>query len=91
MTRNLSREIRIRHADRAEDILDTQSLLARKGFRNDTSLLFYNHHEAHALPALFYTDWNDALLVTADGGGDNVNYRSPLLCRQKAHDALWRR
>jgi len=74
MTRNLSREIRIRNADRAEDILDSHALLAQFGFRSDTSVLFYNHHEAHALPALFYTDWDDALLVTADGGGDNVNY-----------------
>ena len=35
---------------------------------------FYNHHEAHALPALFYSPWKDALLVTADGGGDTVHY-----------------
>ncbi|MCW5771512.1 MAG: hypothetical protein KIT16_07760 [Rhodospirillaceae bacterium] len=35
---------------------------------------FFNHHEAHALPTLFHTDWNDALLYTADGGGDNVQY-----------------
>ena len=74
MTRNLSREIRIRHADCAEDILDTHALLAHAGLRSDASVHFYNHHEAHALPALFYTDWDDALLVTADGGGDNVNY-----------------
>ena len=35
---------------------------------------FYNHHKAHALPTLFYTDWDDALMVTSDGGGDNVNH-----------------
>ena len=35
---------------------------------------FYNHHKAHALPTLFYTDWDDALMVTADGGGDNINH-----------------
>lgn len=74
LTRNLSREIRIRKAGRAEDILDPIALLAQGGFRPDTSVIFYNHHEAHALPALFYTDWDDALVVTADGGGDNVNY-----------------
>ena len=33
-------------------------------------MFFYNHHESHALAPLFYTDWEDALLVTADGGGD---------------------
>lgn len=35
---------------------------------------FFNHHLAHALPALFHTDWDDALVWTADGGGDNVQY-----------------
>ena len=45
------------------------------GFRSDASPFFYNHHEAHALPALFYSpNWDDALIVTADGGGDNVHY-----------------
>ena len=44
------------------------------GFRPDTKYHFANHHEAHALPALFFTDWQDALIVTADGIGDNVSY-----------------
>ena len=35
---------------------------------------FFNHHLAHALPTLFHTDWDDALLYTADGGGDHVQY-----------------
>jgi len=35
---------------------------------------FFNHHEAHALPSLFHTYWDAALLYTADGGGDNVQY-----------------
>ena len=35
---------------------------------------FSNHHEAHAVPPLFYSPWDEALLVTADGGGDTVNY-----------------
>jgi len=83
MTRNLNREIRVRKADRAEDILDTDTLLARIGLRSDTSVLFYNHHEAHALPTLFYTDWDDALLVTADGGGDNVNYSHRYFAERK--------
>jgi carbamoyltransferase len=40
------------------------------GFRDDTKVFLYNHREAHAL----YSDWNDALLVTADASGDTVNY-----------------
>ena len=43
-------------------------------FRPDTQIHFANHHEAHALAALFYTDWNDALIYTSDGIGDNVSY-----------------
>ncbi|MFZ5693793.1 MAG: carbamoyltransferase C-terminal domain-containing protein [Pseudomonadota bacterium] len=65
---------RHRTAD-AEQFYDSAALLRDKGFRDGTQSFFYNHHEAHALPALFYSpDWDDALLVTADGGGDNVHY-----------------
>lgn len=59
---------------RVEDIFDVAALRRDNGFRDGTLVYFFNHHEAHALPALFYTDWDDALLVTADGGGDTVNY-----------------
>ena len=48
--------------------------LAENGFRADTQLHFVNHHEAHGLAALFFTDWDDALIYTADGVGDNVSY-----------------
>ena len=48
--------------------------LAENGFRADAKLHFVNHHEAHALGALFFTDWDDALIYTADGVGDNVSY-----------------
>src|SRR5262249_25158872 len=48
--------------------------IAENGFRPGTPLHFGNHHEAHALSALFFTDWDDALTYTADGVGDNVSY-----------------
>jgi len=48
--------------------------LAQNGFRPNAKLHFVNHHEAHGLAALFYTDWDDALIYTADGIGDNVSY-----------------
>src|SRR5512139_1661672 len=47
---------------------------ANSGYRPDFVTAFYNHHEGHALPALFYSPWDNALIVTADGGGDNVHY-----------------
>ena len=48
--------------------------LKDNSFRPDTQIHFVNHHESHALAALFYTDWNDALVYTSDGIGDNVSY-----------------
>jgi carbamoyltransferase len=54
--------------------LDIESFQRDGGFRPDVVTSFYNHHEAHALPALFYSPWKDALIVTADGGGDTVHY-----------------
>jgi carbamoyltransferase len=55
-------------------LFDVGSFQRDNGFRPDVITSFYNHHEAHALPTLFYSPWTDALLVTADGGGDTVHY-----------------
>lgn len=55
-------------------IIDHERFLEIYGFKTGTPLHFANHHLSHALPTLFYTDWDDALLYTADGGGDNVQY-----------------
>jgi carbamoyltransferase len=59
---------------RVEDIFDVPAFRRDQGLRDDAAVYFHNHHLGHALPTLFYTDWDDALLVTADGGGDNTNY-----------------
>ncbi|HZT89562.1 MAG TPA: carbamoyltransferase C-terminal domain-containing protein [Stellaceae bacterium] len=58
----------------AYDIFDAAAFLADLGLRPDARLFFSNHHLAHALPALFFTDWDEALLYTADGAGDQVYY-----------------
>ena len=52
------------------------------------SALFFNHHFAHALGALFHTDWQDALIYTADGMGDLVSYSARLL-KDGAIQELW--
>jgi predicted NodU family carbamoyl transferase len=57
-----------------DDIFKVDKFRRASGFRDDTKIVFYNHHEAHALAPLFYSDWDEALLVTADAGGDTVNY-----------------
>jgi carbamoyltransferase len=65
----------MRYQTRAvDDVFNVPQFRRESGFRDDTSVFFYNHHESHGLAALFYTTWDDALLVTADGGGDTVNY-----------------
>ena len=71
--RGLASEIRIRRKP-PEDVIDSQRALNFLGLPHAQRICFYGHHEAHALPALFYTDWSDALLVTADGAGDNLSY-----------------
>jgi carbamoyltransferase len=55
-------------------ILDVAALRARFGIPAKAIVHFSNPHDAHALPSLFHTDWDNALLYTADGYGDNVNY-----------------
>ena len=60
-------------------MFDRARFLADYGFRADADLAFYNHHRSHAMATLFHTDWDDALLYTADGGGDNVQYSHRIL------------
>lgn len=57
-----------------DGIFDVRKFMDAGGFRKDAKFYIYNHHQSHALAPLFYSDWDDALLVTADGGGDTVNY-----------------
>jgi carbamoyltransferase len=56
------------------DIFKTSLFLKENNLPEATELFFCNHHYAHALSAFFYTDWDNALLYTADAGGDNVQY-----------------
>ncbi len=58
----------------AYDVFDAAGFVADLGLRPRTPVFFSNHHLSHALPALFFTDWEDALLYTADGAGDQVSY-----------------
>jgi carbamoyltransferase len=76
---SLERELMRAMRTDAEAIVDMARLRHGLGLRPDCQVHFYNHHRAHALAALFHTDWNDALLYTADGGGDNVQYSHRLL------------
>lgn len=72
--RIITREAFRANTPNVEEFFDVRALKRDLGLRDDAVVHFYNHHLAHALPALFYTDWTDALLVTSDGGGDTVNH-----------------
>ena len=70
----MTHEMRRYRSRNIDELFDFAAFRRDGGFRPDAVLHFSNHHEAHALPALFYSPWDEALLVTADGGGDTVNY-----------------
>jgi carbamoyltransferase len=73
--RQLMPELFRHHSANTDEFFDVASFQRDGRFRPDAVPFFYNHHEAHALPALFYSpNWEDGLIVTADGGGDNVHY-----------------
>ncbi len=63
------REIRV-----YRDIFSKEKLLSAIGMHTTADFYLYNHHFAHALSAFFFTDWQNALFYTADGGGDITNY-----------------
>ena len=68
------------NALRKEHVADPSLVFAQSdflidhGFRPDVQVHWSNHHFCHALPALFFTDWSEGLLYTADGIGDNTSY-----------------
>lgn len=70
----MTHEMRRYHCKNPEELFDFAAFRRDSHFRPNTKMHFSNHHAAHAMPALFYSPWNEALLVTADGGGDTVNY-----------------
>jgi carbamoyltransferase len=72
--REMWRECQRRGTTDTLAIFSVDRFLRLNGFRPDTRFHFANHHEAHGLPALFFTDWPEALVFTSDGVGDNVSY-----------------
>jgi carbamoyltransferase len=72
--RDLMVHCQLRRTTDTLSVFRSDSFLAENGFRPDCRFAFANHHECHALATLFHTDWDDALIYTADGVGDNVSY-----------------
>src|SRR6201988_3928105 len=60
--RHMPREFLRYRTTSIDDIFKVDKFRRASGFSEDTKIFFYNHHESHALAALFYTDWDNALL-----------------------------
>src|ERR1700730_4857924 len=58
---------------KALEVFDARRFRERHGF-DKAALYFCNHHAAHSFPAYFFSDFDDALLYTADGFGDDVAF-----------------
>lgn len=57
------------------EILDKDKLKKCFGVNLDADVGMFSHHRAHALPCLFYkSEWENALIYSADGGGDFFHY-----------------
>lgn len=73
-SRDLSTVMAKSGADDPFGVIDADGIRRFYDLPRAITIFFANHHYSHALPSLFFTDWDDALLYTADGAGDNVNY-----------------
>ena len=70
----------------ANTIFDKEGFKARYGFTK-ADVFFFNHHLAHGLPGYFFSKFDDALIYTADGIGDNISY-SATTARKGALDII---
>jgi carbamoyltransferase len=65
--------MRKQNTKRALEVFDVPSFRRRYGFAK-AEVYFCNHHAAHGISAYFFSDFNDALIYSADGFGDDVAY-----------------
>lgn len=91
----LDKMLRTQATTKISDVLDTRDILDRHGFTN-ASINFSFHHLAHAIPAYFFSEFDDALIYTADGLGDNISYSARVATRSGLKplfgtDVLWDR
>ena len=70
-----TKEMKRTNSSNLLDLFNQKKFLDALGFNDQANLHFYDHHFAHVLPCLFHNpDWEDALLYSADGGGDTGYY-----------------
>ncbi len=67
-----------------EEICNIRPYLRSLGLRPNVEIAWSNHHRSHALLPLYYSPaWNEALLMTADGGGDHLYYSAYALQKDR--------
>ncbi len=64
---------------------NSQKFIKSLGLSDKVVFFDYDHHLAHALSTLFFSKYQDALIYTADGGGDSVYYSARHLCNGELH------
>lgn len=57
-----------------QTLISTKAICKEMGFREEKPIYFTNHHLAHNLCSLKFTDWEDGLFLSCDGGGDRLQY-----------------
>lgn len=70
---NLAGEMR-RTGSSADELVDFQKLRIALGVRDDADIYFSNHHFCHVAAAWYFSDWNEGLFLSCDGGGDYAQY-----------------
>ena len=69
----LDKMLRTQQTRNIAAVLAPPRILKRYGF-DKASINFSYHHMAHAIPAYFFSEFDDALLYTADGMGDGISF-----------------
>ncbi|MDF1589824.1 MAG: carbamoyltransferase N-terminal domain-containing protein [Gammaproteobacteria bacterium] len=77
--KSIASQMRKHHTEDAHDIFLKEAFCKENGFAENVVVHFANHHNAHALSALFYLPGDNVLAYTSDGGGDGVYYSARIL------------
>lgn len=76
MARNLLKQLR-KQGKPFDPYFRKDEFLVGEGFSPNTTLRFHDHHDAHALPAAYYSGFERAAIFTIDGVGDlDINHTS---------------
>jgi carbamoyltransferase len=66
--RHMDQALREAHSLDVGLVFDSAAFAAASGLRSDVIVHYTSRNLAHALPALYFTDWDEALIYTCAGG-----------------------